>query len=233
MTTFVDEVEQIEAAEIHLNTGTILAIFLAAALISAVFFGLGYSFGVGGKWKSSAAPVASVAQVPADTGSGMAFSAKPAPGSRFGSAAMASANVKPAVETNEHASARGSAPSLQRVAATVPAHATPHAMPAVRQAEKVKLPARVSAQAASAKASANISANGAFMVQVGAIGNRKDARLLVTALRHDGFHAGIYPGARDKFLHVQIGPFKTREQAQTMRHKVAASGYHALLKHAS
>ena len=34
-----------DPVEVHWSAGTILAIFFAASLISAVFFGLGYSFG--------------------------------------------------------------------------------------------------------------------------------------------------------------------------------------------
>jgi cell division septation protein DedD len=69
-----------------------------------------------------------------------------------------------------------------------------------------------------------------IMVQVGAIGNRKDADRLVAELRKKGFHAGIYQMKNDKFLHVQIGPFKDAAQAQTKRHQVMASGFHAILK---
>jgi cell division septation protein DedD len=71
------------------------------------------------------------------------------------------------------------------------------------------------------------------MVQVGAIGNRKDAERLVAELRKKGFHAAIYPEKHDKFLHVQIGPFKDFAQAQSKRHQVMASGFHAILKSTS
>ena len=69
-----------------------------------------------------------------------------------------------------------------------------------------------------------------IMVQVGAIGDRKDAERLVAELRKKGFHAGIYSAKNDKFLHVQIGPFKDAAQAQSKRHQVMASGFHAILK---
>ena len=42
-----------DVAEVHWSTNTILAIFFASSLISAVFFGLGYSFGRGGTAKSA------------------------------------------------------------------------------------------------------------------------------------------------------------------------------------
>jgi cell division septation protein DedD len=56
---------------------------------------------------------------------------------------------------------------------------------------------------------------------------------MVAELRKKGFHAGIYPEKNDKFLHVQIGPFKDVAQAQSKRHQVMASGFHAILKSTS
>jgi len=104
---------------------------------------------------------------------------------------------------------------------------TPVARPVVPAAEKKSAPppvVRHENAPAVDKSSAHI------MVQVGAIGNRRDAERLVGQLRRKGLHAGIYPAKHDKFLHVQIGPFKDAAQAQRERHQVMASGFHAILK---
>ena len=42
-----------DPVEVHWSSSTILAIFFAASLVSAVFFGLGYSFGGAGTGKHS------------------------------------------------------------------------------------------------------------------------------------------------------------------------------------
>jgi len=51
MSALWDEKLDGDAAEVHWSVGTILAIFFASSLVSAVFFGLGYSFGRGGSAK--------------------------------------------------------------------------------------------------------------------------------------------------------------------------------------
>jgi cell division septation protein DedD len=35
---------------------------------------------------------------------------------------------------------------------------------------------------------------------------------------------------RDSLLHIQIGPFATRDEAKAMRAKLLADGYNAILK---
>ena len=54
MTAFFDENFDVhDPVEVHWSSSTILAIFFAASLVSAVFFGLGYSFGGAGTGKHS------------------------------------------------------------------------------------------------------------------------------------------------------------------------------------
>lgn len=58
MPTALEEMpDPFDAAEAHWSTGTIMAIFFAVSLISALFLGLGYSLSAGGVAKT-AAPVA-------------------------------------------------------------------------------------------------------------------------------------------------------------------------------
>ena len=72
-----------------------------------------------------------------------------------------------------------------------------------------------------------------YMVQVGAVASRRDARTLVAELRKRGFQATIYPGKHDRYLHVQMGPYRSPEQANAVRHRVMAHGYRAVLKQSS
>jgi cell division septation protein DedD len=181
-----ESLEAMDAVEAHWGAGTILTLFFATTLVSAVFFGLGYSFGRGG----TAKPVGSMLT--------------------SGSASVAVPESK------------------SPVSSTKPER---HLPAAATTALRKDMPAPVTHKP-SVAAIAKAASTTHYMVQVGAIGNRKDAQRLVTELRRKGFHAAIHPGAHDKFLHVQIGPFASEAQAQTMRHKVAASGFHAILKHA-
>ena len=213
-TMWEEKLDVLETTEVHWSTSTILAVFFAASLISAVFFGLGYSFGLGGITKS--ARVAALAET-------MSHSVPSADSTQPANVTLS--NV-PAVSDahREKASEPSARAALQRVSET----STPQPLALVKSSPSKPVVTHKDAADASATVSATL-----YMVQVGAIGDHKDAQTLVSQLRKHGFHAGIYPGKHDKFLHVQIGPFAGMQQAQTMRHKVIASGYRAMLKHAS
>jgi DedD protein len=208
-----------DPVEVHWSSSTILAIFFAASLVSAVFFGLGYSFGGAGTSKHSfpfnTTPANSTAAAPA---------VQPAKPSPLATSNQASPIANLADNRNTHPPA---------AASSTPAVAVhPMAMTSIPHPEAPVIEKKIAppppVQHESAIASARSS--GRIMVQVGAIGNRKDAERLVAELRKKGFHAGIYEQKNDKFLHVQIGPFKDVTQAQSKRRQVMASGFHAILK---
>ncbi len=202
-----EKLETINTSEVHWSAGTVLAIFFAASLVSAVFFGLGYSFGRGG-------------------------TAKPT----FSTAASDAANtVHDATATSSVAPPTSSAVTPVRAIVPAPVLVRNHSISSASVTSTKSLSATPTLKidknaAANARA---IPGAGQYMVQVGAIGDQKDARRLVAELRRRGFHAGIYPAKHDKFLHVQIGPYATLEQAQNVRRQAAANGFHAILKHTS
>lgn len=211
-----------DPVEVHWSSSTILAIFFAASLVSAVFFGLGYSFGGAGTGKHSltfnSAPAISSAAEPAvqlAKPTSLTASNQPSPITNSAS----NANVDPAV----------TAPSTPSVALR-PIAMKPVARTEAPVVEKKSGPPPVSTHES---ATASQKSRAHIMVQVGAIGDRKDAERLVAELRKMGFHAGIYAEKNDKFLHVQMGPFKDVAQAQSKRHQVMARGFHAILKSAS
>lgn len=203
-----DNLEFIDTAEVHWSTGTILAIFFASALVSAVFFGLGYSFGRGGASQGGA-------------GSSLAASVQ----SLTGQTQMADVPAAPS---------GSSAPVQARTAVSHPATAgVAVARTSSRAAQVALIPADGPVATTKAKTQKAVGAPVHYMVQVGAIGSQKDARKLVAELRKRGIHARIYSSRTDRFLHVQVGPYTTTEQAQAMRHRVRASGFPAVLKRAS
>lgn len=220
MTAFFEENFDVhDPVEVHWSSSTILAIFFAASLVSAVFFGLGYSFGGAGTSKHS-----------------LTFNTTPA------TTSVATATVQPAKSTPLPASNQPS--PITKFTDTLDTHPAVAALstpPAALHPVAITPIAHVAAPVAEKKtvppppvqhdnAPANAKTSGHIMVQVGAIGDRKDAERLVAELRKKGFHAGIYAEKNDKFLHVQIGPFKDEAQAQSKRHQVMASGFHAILK---
>jgi cell division septation protein DedD len=68
------------------------------------------------------------------------------------------------------------------------------------------------------------------MVQIAAVSRRADADVLVTALGKLDYQASIRTSAADPLLHVQIGPFATRDQARAMRTRLLNDGYNAIVK---
>lgn len=202
MSILFEEVESTEN-ELHFSPGVILAIFMGITLVSAVFFGLGYSFGRTGNTSqlqhtlltfghSSPAPTAPAIPSPAP-----------------------SAIQEPATIPNN-------AP-IAVAAQTQPIQA----QPAITQPAAALASATMAPEATS---TAQAVSHSSYMVQIAAIASRRDAKALAAALQKDGLSAQVRSGSHDRFFHVQIGPFDSHQQAEDMRRKVIAAGYRAILK---
>ncbi len=68
-----------------------------------------------------------------------------------------------------------------------------------------------------------------LMVQVAAVSHVEDARVLVNALRQRGFAVTARELA-DGLIHVQVGPFTTRTDANAMCQKLLSDGYNAVVQ---
>ena len=68
------------------------------------------------------------------------------------------------------------------------------------------------------------------MVQIAAISRPEDADVLISALQKRGFNASARRDTSDNLLHIQVGPFATRQQAMDMRARLLNDGYNAILK---
>jgi DedD protein len=73
-------------------------------------------------------------------------------------------------------------------------------------------------------------ATGNFLVQIAAVSHREDAESLITALQQRGYTVFIRNEPQDKLLHVQVGPFPTRKDADAMRQHLLYDGYNAIVK---
>lgn len=67
-------------------------------------------------------------------------------------------------------------------------------------------------------------------VQVAAVTHREDAELLLGALRRRGYQGAIRQAGDDKLLHVQLGPFPTKKEAEALKQRLTADGYNPILK---
>ncbi|MFT4114152.1 SPOR domain-containing protein [Silvibacterium sp.] len=71
---------------------------------------------------------------------------------------------------------------------------------------------------------------GTIMVQIAAVSRNEDASILVGALKKHGYNATMRTDPRDNLVHVQVGPFASKDEARAMRSRLLADGYNAILK---
>ncbi len=213
--------------ELTLSTGAILGIFLGLVVLCGGFFGFGYNMGR----KSAPTPLnlsdiaASDPSLPANPAAN-----KPSAGSPLDESAAAPAPVVPTPKPVR----RTPPPAADAIASTEtataetpkPARTTP--TPAATPAPIVRQPAPVSPSALSPSAGAI--GGGTFMVQVAAVSHQEDADLLIGALRARGYAVTARSTSADNFIHVQVGPFHDKKDADAMRQRLLTDGYNAIVK---
>lgn len=88
-------------------------------------------------------------------------------------------------------------------------------------------------QASPAPAATEIksSPGGSYTVQVAAVSKQEDADILATALRKKQYPVFIASSVGDALFHVQVGPFSSQQDADTMKNRLSADGYNAIVKH--
>lgn len=195
----------------------ILLIFFALAVYGAVLFGFGYSLGS----KHTAGTPGAMAAAPTTSGSFNSF--KPAPGSPIGSGQQPKAAAADFIEPTP--------PSPTAVKVELPS-AKP--TPAGTEPDDVALRPKASlvAPATAATVAAPLpvaTPSGTVVVQVAAVSHQEDADLIASTLKRRGYVVNIRSEA-DKLFHVQVGPFATRKDADTMKAKLLADGFNAYIK---
>jgi len=199
--------------EITLGSATLLAIFFGLVLLCGLFFGMGYTLG-------RRAPVQTAADA-ADHGTATALTsdARPKP-----SASAQTPAPEPVVDETPIPDPQPDSGAIGETSATA---TKPQVHDAALQTATVK-PALPSQPETPAPSNA-IPPNG-IMVQIAAVSTQPDADVLVGALRRHGYTVTVRRDAADTLLHVQVGPFATRAEANAMRQKLLSDGYNAILK---
>lgn len=207
--------------ELTLSTGAILAIFLGLVLLCGVFFGFGYNLGRKSTTIATANATASSEDTPPSQSTDF---------DNFKPAAAPSESKPPAGASAAPPTPRAADPEITSSAAEKPAPSVAaHAQPAPRTQPHPAAPAPPAAAAEKPPAPA-VTPGGAFVVQVAAISRKDDADMLVSALRAKGYEVAAHPAPQDKLLHIQVGPFATKPEAEEMRKRLLADGYNAILK---
>jgi DedD protein len=194
--------------EMTLGTSFIVGIFFALVLICAIFFAFGYSLG-----RRSALPASGVSAAAA---------------SRDNSSANKPASGIPESEASSPDASDSSAASADN---NPPDSADEQPAPAAKPvALPVKGAVKPTPVSRAATPSATTVGTGQSVVQVAAVSRQADANMLMAALKRHGYNAAIHPSPQDKLLHVQIGPFATKKDAEAMRQKLIGDGYNAIVK---
>lgn len=230
--------------ELTLSWGMLLAIFFGLVLICGLCFGLGYTVG----HRSPQQPVAVVQ--PADnappTQQASASAAKPsankqtpaasvAPDAGDGQAgdpsAGAPADTQAAASSSQAVAASGASAgsssnnSPQMASPQVPPAQVRPVVPAVTNPQPVTgFTPGVRVQPALPQPVAS------YMVQIAAVSHTEDAAVLVTALRKRGYTVTAQRKPEDGMIHVWIGPFSTRDEANRWKVKLLDDGYNAVVQ---
>jgi cell division septation protein DedD len=215
-----------EDREITLGTTMILLIFFALAVYGAVLFGFGYSMG------SKHSGGTAIAAEPASSATFNSF--KPAPGSPVGSTGEklppnngSTVPYTPPSATKsvpvEDEPARSNAPDPDDIISNPP-RPKPGAQAVIPPAPATTAPA-----AAVTPAAPGVPTGPAVVVQIAAVSHQEDADLIATTLRRRGYVVNIRTEP-DKLLHVQVGPFTNRKDAEAMKAKLLADGFNAYIK---
>jgi cell division septation protein DedD len=217
-----NEAEPRKDAEFTLGSFALLAIFFGLILLCGVFFALGYSTG-----KRGAGETATMAQsaaeplTPSDSSRPKpSASAQPAAPATAPSGVAEPATTLPANEDHNQvrAASAGAVPSTEST------QAKPTVRPAVAE-RTADLPQPNAARVAPA-----LGSQAQLTVQVAAVSQQQDADVLASALRRRGYAVTAHRDAADNLIHVRIGPFTAREDAEKWRQKLLSDGYNAMIQ---
>lgn len=135
------------------------------------------------------------------------------------------------VGTTLSASSAAGKPSAETKQPDTPPAPSPDATQQSSTAATSDSSTAASTPAATAPADIKSSPTGSFLVQVAAVSKQEDAEILVSALRKKQYPVFIANIPGDPLFHVQVGPFSTQLDAETMRNRLAGDGYNAIVKH--
>ena len=213
--------------EMTLGTGAILAIFFGLVILLGIFFGFGYKLGSTTS-KGAGATVADASSSPAPSSAANPNAYKPAAGSPVG------ANTAPGITVRQGQPVLTPPPGagVRTVAAPAPATSS---LPAETAPSSAPLSLAHSAPATSSAAATAPPAppttpGGTFVVQGAAVSHQEDADLLVNALHARGYSVSARSESGDKLVHIQVGPFRDKKDADAMRQRLLADGYNAFVK---
>jgi DedD protein len=209
-------VEPRQDTELTLGSTTLLLIFFGLVLLCGLCFGLGYATGHHGTTETA------VLQAAANPQTGTAGEGdRPKPAAVEPSANNETAPEQPADDQSS---------SSLEASAQVPPPAPVTASSSAASQGKTTLPPPANPALAEQLEAAEPASAGSVMVQIAAVSAQEDADVLMSALRKRGYAVAARREPLDGLIHVRIGPFKTRDEAETWRQKLLSDGYNAIVQ---
>jgi DedD protein len=222
-----EEIEQVAPrhdTELTLGTTALLLIFFGLLALCGLCFGMGYSMGRHGSPETSAASP-STANENAAAHSDSSHS-KPSANPEASAATRSSQPANQPRPSSSNTSMQSSAAAGDGSSAKSVESAQPVSIrPAIGNAANP-----VQAEVPSSTVRPALSAETSLMVQIAAVSQSEDADVLTSALRKRGYAVAAHREPLDGLIHVRIGPFKTREEADAWRQKLLNDGYNAIVQ---
>jgi DedD protein len=204
--------------ELTLGPALVLACVCGLLLLCGLCFGVGYTYGRRNGSEMAATKVAPSGQTLAEQAA--ANVPKPA-------ATPAPQPIQPPASNPASEPSTASVPAASNPAANVPAQSTESAVrPAMTAspASQTTSPATTPAQVQPA-----LPAGSGIMVQIAAVSHVEDANVLMAALRKHGYTVTARREVDDNLIHVQVGPFADRSEANAMSLRLLSDGYNAIV----
>lgn len=200
--------------ELTLGPAVLFAIVCALLLLCGLCFGVGFTSG-----RRSAAH--------------LAVSAKEAAAGQT-LAAQASTLQKPAAKGVTPSAAAEAAPVVATQGDAAPAT---NAHGAESAASEARVRPAISAESGGSQWNSvpgiavqpALAPGSGVMVQVAAVSHLEDANVLMGALRKRGYAVTARRATEDELIHVQVGPFASRADANAMSQRLLSDGYNAVV----
>jgi DedD protein len=210
-----------EERDITIGPGKLLGLFFMLVMICGVFFAIGYSLG-----KTSAREQALNDKSPLNA-------SMSAPIVGDSSAPKPSAGAQAKTDASDEKGDGPSSPDLTFFNAVKrDDRSSAKDAKAAEPATSAKVEPPPASVAKTEQPAVSPSGSGAFVVQIAAVTREEDAAALAGALRRKNYSVFVVnnPAVHDKFYHVQVGPFATLQDAESMKVKLTGEGYNPIVK---
>jgi len=212
--------------ELTLGSGTLLAMFFGLVVICGLCFGLGYAVGRHGSAEATAAVPQSATAAQTSLQANGSRSKPSAIAQPVSAATTQSAGADRAPASASNANPASSSQTALPTASTGASTGQPQVQPALAAAANSPQPTQ---PAAVQNVHPALAQPVRLMVQIAAVANPEDGDVLVNALRKRGYTVVARREPADNLIHVRIGPFTSREDADRWRQKLLNDGYNAIV----